>query len=190
MSLRLLLLALWSMALLQGAISLAADNCIDATDLPPLVLADTRPYIQLRDGRLVESEKAYKLRGINYYPAQTPWRRFLLESDMREIRSELALIRAAGFNALRIFLWNGALFPCDDAPDRPSPAAFERLDYMMRLAVERDFRLIVTLNDMPDLTQYPLYDNPSHLREQTESSSAAMRGRRRFWLGIFATRAI
>ncbi|MCY4070606.1 MAG: DUF4038 domain-containing protein [Chloroflexi bacterium] len=165
MSLRLLLLFLWSMA--QGVISLAADNCIELSDLPPFVDPDTRPYIQLRGESLVEGEKAYKVRGINYYPARAPWRRFLLESTMPDVRSEMQLIRDAGFNSLRIFLWNGALFPCHDAPDRPSPAAFERLDQMMRLAAELDFRLIVTLNDMPDLTEYPLYANPSHVREQT-----------------------
>ncbi len=167
MSLRLLLLGLWSMAFVQGLISIAADNCIELADLPPFVVADRRPYIQLRDESLVEGEKAYKVRGINYYPAQTPWRRFLLESTLPDLRSEMQLIRDAGFNSLRIFLWNGALFPCHDAPDRPSPAAFERLDQMMRLAAELDFRLIVTLNDMPDLTEYPLYENPPHVQEQT-----------------------
>ncbi len=165
MSLRFLLLILWSMA--PGVISLGADNCIEVTDLPLFVDPDTRPYIQLRDESLVEGEKAYKARGINYYPARTPWRRFLLESTRRDLRSEMQLIRAAGFNSLRIFLWNGALFPCHDAPGRPSPAAFERVDQMMRLAGELDFRLIVTLNDMPDLTAHPLYENPSQVQEQT-----------------------
>ncbi|MCY4021524.1 MAG: DUF4038 domain-containing protein [Chloroflexi bacterium] len=165
MSLRLLLLVLWSVA--PGVMSLAADNCIELTDLPPFVLADARPYIQLRDGRLAAGERAYKVRGINYYPARTPWRRFLLESTLPDLRWEMQLIRAAGFNSLRIFLWNGALFPCHDAPERPSPAAFERLDQMMRLAAELDFRLIVTLNDMPDLTMNPLYTNPSSVQEQT-----------------------
>ena len=165
MNLRLLLLVLWSISL--GITSLAADNCVELTDLPPFVAADRRPYIQLRDGRLAEGEEAYKIRGINYYPTQAPWRRFLLESEMSDIRSEMQLIRDAGFNSLRIFLWNGALFPCHDALDQPSPAAFERLDHIMRLAAELDFRLIVTLNDMPDLTEIPLYGNPSHVREQT-----------------------
>lgn len=165
MSLRILLLALWSMA--PGIITLAADNCIELTNLPPFVLVDARPFIQLLDGSLVEGERAYKVRGINYYPARAPWRRFLLESTMPDLRWEMQLIRDAGFNSLRIFLWNGALFPCADAPDRPSPAAFGRMDHMMRLAAELDFRLIVTLNDMPDLTQYPLYDDPHHVREQT-----------------------
>ena len=35
----------------------------------------------------------------------------------------------------------------------------------MRLATDYDFRLIVTLNDMPDLVA--LYDNPQYIQEQT-----------------------
>jgi endo-1,4-beta-mannosidase len=44
-------------------------------------------------------------------------------------------------------------------------SAFDRLDSMMRLATDYDFRLIVTLNDMPDLVA--LYDNPQYIQEQT-----------------------
>lgn len=165
---RLLLLILWSLALVPAVVSRAADHCANLTEIPSFVHDDARPYIQLRDGRLVSGDRAYKVRGINYYPARAPWRRFLLESTLRDLRWEMQLIRDAGFNSLRIFLWNGALYPCADAPVRPSPAAFERLDHIMRLAAEFDFRLIVTLNDMPDLSGKPLYDNPAHVQEQTK----------------------
>jgi endo-1,4-beta-mannosidase len=37
----------------------------------------------------------------------------------------------------------------------------------LHAAAERDFRLIVTLHDLPDLTDYPLYDDPAHVRAQT-----------------------
>ncbi len=167
MNLRLLLLVLWGMALAQGVISLADDNCIEVIELPTFESADARSFIKLRDDSFVDDDKPFVVRGINYYPAQTPWRRFLLESEMPGVRSELQLIRDAGFNALRIFLWYGALFPCDGAPDLPSAAAFGRLDQLMHLASDLGFRLIVTLNDMPDLSEQPLYENPSNVQEQT-----------------------
>ena len=167
MNLRLLLLVLWGMALAQGVISLADDNCIEVIELPTFESADARSFIQLRDDSFVDDNEPFVVRGINYYPAQTPWRRFLLESEMPGVRSELQLIRDAGFNALRIFLWYRALFPCDGASDRPSATAFSRLDQLMHLASDLGFRLIVTLNDMPDLNEQPLYDNPSNVQEQT-----------------------
>ena len=107
MNLRLLLRVLWGMALAQGVISLADDNCIDVNELPTFESADARSFIQLRDDSFVDDNEPFVVRGINYYPAQTPWRRFLLESEMPGVRSELQLIRDAGFNALRVFLWYG-----------------------------------------------------------------------------------
>ena len=38
---------------------------------------------------------------------------------------------------------------------------------LCKLPAELNFRLIVTLNDLPDLEQYPLYDNPTHIVQQT-----------------------
>lgn len=167
MSPRLLLLVGLCMALAPGVYSRAQDGCVEAGELPPFVGDDARPFIQIRDKGFVEGDRAFYARGINYYPAQTPWRRFLLESEARDVRAELQLIRDTRFNSLRIFLWNGALFPCDGAKDRPSPAVFERLDQLIHAAAELDLRLIVTLNDMPDLDEQPLYENPSHVQEQT-----------------------
>lgn len=109
----------------------------------------------------------YRLRGINYYPARAPWRRFLLEADPTAVANELDLIARAGFNTLRIFLWYDALFDCPGSGAVPKSDGFARLDSVIRLAAERSLRLIVTLNDMPDLVIHPLYTDTQAAPAQT-----------------------
>ncbi len=124
-------------------------------------------FVTLEGNQFIVNDAPYPVRGINYYPAQYPWRRFLSESDTDTLIQELTLMREANLNTLRIFVWNQAIFQCYGSGAVPNAYNFQRLDEMIRLAGIMGFRLIVTLNDLPDLTSYPLYDNPSHVVEQT-----------------------
>ena len=159
------LLLVWWM--LSSGVSLSAQDCEMPVELGAYMTEDSRPFIRLEGEQFVEGDEPYTVNGINYYPAQYPWRRFLTETDMEAVRVEFAMMHDIGINTLRIFLWNQALFQCTGTSDLPVASAFERLDAKMRLATEYDFRLIVTLNDMPDLTDQPLYENPGHIIEQT-----------------------
>ena len=157
------LLIVWG--LLSLSLTASAQDCETALELADYVPTDSRPFITLADDQFMAGDDPYIVHGINYYPMQTPWRRFLTETDMDAIRPEFDLMRDTGFNTLRIFLWNQALFQCDGTSTLPLESAFTRLDGMMQLATDYNFRLIVTLNDLPDLTT--LYDNPQELQEQT-----------------------
>jgi hypothetical protein len=121
-------------------------------------------FIEITGSGFTLNDEPYPVRGINYYPARYPWRRFLTETDTTALHTEFTLMRDAGFNTLRIFLWNEALFICPGSPAVPHPDHLQRLDTVIRLAADYDFRLIVTLNDMPDPT---LYTNPPHVQQQT-----------------------
>src|SRR5207249_4109765 len=59
------------------------------------------------------------------------------------------------------------LFDCPGSGAVPRPDAFARLDAIIKLAAERGFHLIVTLNDLPDLTIRPLYLQPDVAAAQT-----------------------
>lgn len=124
-------------------------------------------FVTLREGRFSLGEQPLNVRGVNYYPARYPWRRFLMQSDMGEVERELLILRAAGFNTLRLFLWNAALFQCPPTGVRPNVDAFIRLDSIIQAAAAQGFYLILTLNDLPDLDVFPLYSNPAHVQEQT-----------------------
>jgi hypothetical protein len=121
-------------------------------------------FVTLQDGRFAIDGVPYTARGVNYYPAQYPWRRFLTESNPEAIQKELLLLRTAGFNTLRIFLWNEALFVCPQSSAAPNIDGFQRLDAVIQEAAAQGFHLIVTLNDLPDDA---IYSNPPYLQEQT-----------------------
>ncbi len=114
-------------------------------------------FPRLEQGRFMINDVPFTVRGVNYYPSNAPWRRFLTEGDLDSIRAELDLIRGAGFNTIRVFLWHDALFQCPGSGAVPKPEGFARLDAVLRMAAERGLRLIVTLNDLPDLVVRPLY---------------------------------
>jgi len=120
----------------------------------PQMLGD---FVHLDNGAFAVNGQAFAVHGVNYYPSRFPWRRFLTESDTASITRELDLIQGAGFNTMRIFLWYDALFDCEGMGVVPNPAAFARLDTLLHLAAARGIRLIVTLNDLPDLLSRPLY---------------------------------
>jgi len=148
----------------------AAQPPCEATpvELPPYEPTSDVDFIRLTDGTFTFEGEPYEVRGVNYYPAQFPWRRFLTETTRDVLHVELDTMWDAGFNTLRIFLWNAALFQCDGRSAVPNAEAFERLDMIIDETAAHGFRLIVTLNDMPDLTEMPLYDNPPHVVAQTE----------------------
>jgi endo-1,4-beta-mannosidase len=132
--------------------------------LEPYTPSRTNGFVRIADRQFTMGDTPYR---VNYYPSRYPWRRFLTESDMVSVDDELMLMEGAGLNTLRIFLWNDALFQCPGSGAIPNPEAFHRLDAVIHLASAHHMRLIVTLNDMPDLEDYPLYDNPPYITTQT-----------------------
>ena len=135
--------------------------------LPPYQPTETDEFVAVQNSHFVLAGETYLARGINYYPARYPWRRFLTEADLTTIDHELSILQAAKLNTLRIFLWNEALFTCPGSGAVPLADGFARLDGMIQQAAAHGFRLIITLNDLPDLVDYPLYDNPPYVVAQT-----------------------
>lgn len=166
-------LTAWASAHSQPATPPPLANCTQAEAqaaleaLSPYLPSDTTHFVELNDDQFVVGEEPFGARGVNYYPMRYPWRRFLTTADLDEIERELNLLRTVGFNTLRLFLWNEALFTCPTRGAVPNVETFRRLDAIMQMAAARGFRLIVTLNDLPDLEHYPLYSDPAHTRTQT-----------------------
>jgi tetratricopeptide (TPR) repeat protein len=123
-------------------------------------------FVQLNERRFSLDGTTYPVHGVVYYPRDYPGTRFLTEMDVEAAAAELDLMRAAGINTLRIFLWHGGMFTCIGNGAVPLADAFLRLDLLIREASARSMKLILTLNDSPDLTTYPLYTNPRHTVEQ------------------------
>lgn len=125
-------------------------------------------YARLENGQLVIGSEPFRVRGVNYYPSRGPWRRFLTETDLATVAQELDLIREAGLNTIRVFVWYEALFDCPGNGAVPRAEGFARLDGVIRLAAARGLKVLLTLNDLPDLLVRPLYTFPEVPDAQTE----------------------
>jgi len=149
-------------------------NSLPTPTAPPCSPGELAPYspsaqsfATVNQNQIVVGGSPFYVRGINYYPRNAPWDRFLTDGDSSEIAQEFDLIASAGFNTLRIFLWYDPLFTCVPETATPNPTTFHKLDAIIGLAAQRNLRLIVTLNDLPDLLFRPLYSDYARYDAQT-----------------------
>lgn len=84
-----------------------------------------------------------RLAGINYYPAQTPWRRFWPAYNTDIIAADFDHIRSLGANAIRIFLQRDAFINPDIRDDH-----LARLEELLNLAHDRGLWVVPTLFDL------------------------------------------
>jgi hypothetical protein len=141
------------------------DLGLAAPSTPPAI--DPAAFASISGNRIMLDGQPYHIRGVNYYPRHAPWERFLPEGDMDEIARELDTISAAGFNTLRIFLWHAPLFTCTGGLTVPDAALFAKIDGLLAMADERGMKVIVTLNDLPDLYIAPLYNTNRYYDAET-----------------------
>jgi hypothetical protein len=135
--------------------------CLSSSPARPDPAPDETPdissFITARGDQLWLSGQPFRMKGVNYYPRHAPWHRFLQEADLSKMIAELDLIKQAGFNTIRVFLWYEPLFTCQPEAAIPNEAAFGKVDALFQLARQRGLKLVVTLNDLPDLAFRPLY---------------------------------
>ena len=136
-------------------------------DPAPNGAPDLSAFVTVSEDQFLFNGEIFKVRGVNYYPRHTPWHRFIEEFDPDEVATELDLISQAGLNTLRVFLWYEPLFTCEPETAIPNEDAFAKIDALIQMAHERDLKLIVTLNDLPDLRFRPLYTDWEHYDAQT-----------------------
>jgi hypothetical protein len=125
------------------------------------------PYVSVQGRQLVLNGSTWHVKGVNYYPRAAPWYEFLPEATLADMTTELDVIVAAGFNTLRVFLWYDALFTCSPEDAVPLAEPFEKVDALLGLAHARGLKVILTLNDLPDLTYRPLYTDWARYDAQT-----------------------
>ena len=135
-------------------------------DPAPSETPDLTLFVTVQDNQLQLAGQPFKVKGVNYYPRRAPWERFLNEVNPSDMAQELDVIKQAGFNTIRIFLWHQSLFTCQPDDAIPLEAAFATLDQLFQLSHERDLKVIVTLNDLPDLVFRPLYTDWDHYDAQ------------------------
>jgi hypothetical protein len=146
-------------------------NCLSLSDpLPdpaPAEAPDPDQFVTVQGDQLQLAGQPFKVKGLNYYPRHAPWARFFDEAEPAKMAQELDLIQQAGFNTIRVFLWYKPLFTCRPEDAIPNETTFALVDTLVQLARERNLKLIMTLNDLPDLMFRPLYTDFAHYDAQT-----------------------
>ncbi|HTP10265.1 MAG TPA: cellulase family glycosylhydrolase [Anaerolineae bacterium] len=159
----------------RGALTaLARLKALPTLPPPPCHPNDLAPYraklgdfVTINQHGFALKNRPFYLRGFNYYPRHAPWEAFLTDANLTEVAQELDLIAKAGFNTLRIALWYDPLFTCAPEDATPNASGFAKLDAFIKLVRERDLKLIVTLNDLPDFYYRPVYTDYARYDAQT-----------------------
>lgn len=102
----------------------------------------------------------YTIRGVNYYPQQSPWNRFWSDTAPATLSADFARIQGLGFNTVRIFVDYAAF-----GGAQVQPAMTARLRSLLNQADRRKLRVIVTLFDHAQIyapARYP--EAEAHLK--------------------------
>ncbi len=159
--------ALGNLGHLPAPTPVACDGTPTPLDPASPLAIDPSLFMTVQGDQLILDGDPFVMRGVNYYPRHAPWHRFLESANPDEMAQELDLIAGAGFNTLRVFLRYDALFTCDPELTIPNDTTFALVDTLIALAKERNLRLLVTLNDLPDLRFRPLYTDWNRYDAQT-----------------------
>lgn len=158
----------------EALTALTRLKALPTLSAPPCHPTEVAPYTTTPDDFVTVNEHGFALkgepfylRGLNYYPRHAPWETFLTSANMTEVAQEFDVIAKAGFNTLRIALWYDPLFTCKPENAVPNADGFAKLDALIKLARERNQKLIVTLNDLPDFYYRPLHTDYARYDAQT-----------------------
>jgi hypothetical protein len=83
-----------------------------------------------------------KIKGINYYPKETPWDMFGHKFNKDTIKKDFKIIKAAGLNTVRIFVQYD-----DFGKAKVIPEKIEKLKKTLDAALETELKVVVTLFD-------------------------------------------
>lgn len=125
-------------------------------------------FVDVQGTQFTLDSQPYPVHGVNYYPRDYPFDRFLTQMNVDDIALELELMQASGLNTLRIFIRHDDLFMCPGNGAIPIIENLNRLDAFIQRVAEYDYKLIIVLNTDADLSAFPLYDSPHHTMQQMQ----------------------
>ncbi|GAA3510227.1 cellulase family glycosylhydrolase [Aquimarina addita] len=115
-------------------------------ELNPVIKDTISPYetplITVKQNKIYIGENLFKMKGINYYPQQTPWDMFGDAFDIDIISEDFTIIKEAGLNTIRVFVQYE-----DFGKAKVKSEKIEKLQQVLDLAEVRGLKVIVTLFD-------------------------------------------
>ncbi|MEW7278701.1 cellulase family glycosylhydrolase [Aquimarina sp. 2201CG1-2-11] len=99
-------------------------------------------FANIIDGKIYLNNKQYKIKGINYYPQETPWNMFGDHFDSKVIAKDFDIIKKAGLNTVRIFV-PYKIF----GRGKVRPEMLDQFEQVLDNAASKNLQVIVTLFD-------------------------------------------
>ncbi|MGB5229728.1 MAG: cellulase family glycosylhydrolase [Eudoraea sp.] len=106
------------------------------------LVEDKHPSSPIKEIRDLGSPQIESIKGLNYYPAQTPWNIFGSGFNEEIIKEDFARIRGMGLNTIRIFVPYEAFGKEKVTEDKQS-----KLMKVFDMAASMDLKVLVTLFD-------------------------------------------
>ncbi len=125
--------------------------------MPPNTIPDTL-IADSTNRKAFFLEKLKSIKGINYYPRDTPWKDFWITYNSVTTQKDFKLIKKLGFNTIRIFV-NFEQF----GKGNVVPEMIQRLENVLNTATANNLSLIVTLFDFN--SNYSLLNFPATDRQ-------------------------
>lgn len=120
----------------------ATESWIDPAAPPPAPRPKPPQMAVIHERQLWVNGAPFSVAGINYYPQASPWTKFWPQYDPAQTATDLALVRALGFNTVRIFLSYA-----DFGGPQVAPLMRTRLSDFLQQARRANLKVIVTLFD-------------------------------------------
>ncbi len=127
------------------------DPINDTTNIRP---AGDKKFVRAKGGKLVYGDSELRVRGINYYPAESPWVDFWETFDEDVISEDIELIGSLGFNTVRIFIPYSIFGGADIDLEK-----IELLNKLLRLIESEKLWAVPTLFDFPEGFSIEYYTN-------------------------------
>jgi hypothetical protein len=103
---------------------------------------DKKALFTVKEKNILKNNKPYLIKGINYYPQQTPWKMFEDAFDEEIIKKDFEIIKNAGLNTIRIFVPFESFGQANIDENK-----LQRLQKTIELANKYDLAVIITLFD-------------------------------------------
>lgn len=102
----------------------------------------SNPFASVEGSTILVENKPFIIKGINYYPQETPWDMFGDNFNITTIEKDFSIIKNANLNSIRIFIQFE-----DFGKTTIKSEKLEKLKTVLDLAEKIDLKVIVTLFD-------------------------------------------
>ncbi len=120
---------------IRHLVKLDKDSSVDS-------IQQTSNWARVVDNKIYMGDEELQIKGINYYPQQTPWNMFGEDFDIDTIANDFDILVDAGLNTIRIFVPYEAFGKVEI-----NAVMLDQLRQVLDMAEAKELKAIVTLFD-------------------------------------------